>query len=103
MTAAQYGNVIKNPANQYNGLLGGNPNLSPEKADSLTAGVILQPRFIPGLALTADYFNIKVKNVIGLEAFGGVIAACFDGDAAECALIPASFFCTDSARRLESW
>ena len=58
----------RNPANQYNGLLGGNPNLSPEKADSLTAGVILQPRFIPGLALTADYFNIKVKNVIGARS-----------------------------------
>ena len=87
VTAQQYGNVIKNPANQYNGLLGGNPDLQPEKADSYTAGVILQPRFIPGLAITADYFNIKVKNVIGAEAFGGVIQACFDGDQSECDLI----------------
>ncbi|MEO7634737.1 MAG: TonB-dependent receptor [Sphingomicrobium sp.] len=87
VSAAQYGKVIKNPANQYNGLAGGNPNLAPEKADSFTAGVILQPRFIPGLALTADYFDIKVKNVIGTEAYGSVIAACFAGDAAECALI----------------
>ena len=30
MTAAQYGNVPPNPAGQYNGLLGGNPNLTPE-------------------------------------------------------------------------
>ena len=62
---------------------------SPEKADSLTAGVVIQPRFIPGLALTADYFNIKVKNVIGAEAYGNVFTQCFAGDAAECALFTA--------------
>jgi iron complex outermembrane receptor protein len=88
MSAAQYGTAItRNPANQYNGLLGGNPNLQPEKADSWTAGVILQPRFIPGLAITADYFNIKVKNVIGAEAYSNVFTQCFNGDATECDLI----------------
>jgi iron complex outermembrane receptor protein len=93
VTAAEYGTaLLRNPANQYNGLLGGNPNLSPEKADSLTAGVILQPRFIPGLALTADYFNIKVKNVIGAQAYGFVLGACmglpgFVQDPSQCAFI----------------
>ena len=88
MTAAQYGNpIVRNPSNQYNGFLGGNPDLSPEKADSFTAGAVIQPRFIPGLALTADYFNIKVKNVIGVEAYTSVFTQCFAGDAAECALI----------------
>ncbi len=33
-----------NPAGQYNGLLGGNPNLNPEKATTKTLGVVLQPR-----------------------------------------------------------
>ena len=88
MTAAQYGaGIVRNPANQYNGLLGGNPNLAPEKADSVTAGVVIQPRWIPGLALTADYFNIKVKNVIGIEAYTNVFTQCFAGDATECNLI----------------
>jgi iron complex outermembrane receptor protein len=95
MTAAQYGNpIVRNPSNQYNGFLGGNPDLSPEKADSLTAGVVVQPRWIPGLALTADYFNIKVKNVIGIEAYGNVFTQCFAGDAAECALIKRDQFGT---------
>lgn len=87
VTTAQYGHILANPANQYNGLLGGNPNLTPEKADTFTAGVILQPRFIPGLALTADYFDIKVKNLISTEAYSSVFQQCFGGDTAECRLV----------------
>jgi outer membrane receptor protein involved in Fe transport len=87
VSAAQYGLISANPANQYNGLFGGNPNLLPEKADTWTAGVVLQPRFVPGLALTADYFNIKVKNLIGGPAFNTVLNDCLDGDATSCALI----------------
>jgi len=87
VTAAQYGTVRANPASQYNALVGGNPDLEPEKSDSYTAGVVIQPRFIPGLALTADYFNIKVKNVIGSESYGSVFSECFNGDATECSYI----------------
>jgi len=65
-----------NPAGQYNGLLGGNPNLDPEKATTKTVGVVLQPSFIPRLALTIDYFNIEVKNAI--QGFGAdaILTAC---------------------------
>ncbi len=87
VTAAQFGNIQLNPANQYNGLFGGNARLKPETANTLTAGVILQPSFIPGLALTADYFNIKVKNVIGVQAYGSVFSNCFAGQTDQCALI----------------
>jgi iron complex outermembrane receptor protein len=92
VTAAQYGHVIANPAAQYNGLTGGNPELAPEVADSWTGGVVVQPRFIPGLAITADYFNIKVKNVIGTPAYGSVLNACMGlngvpQDPTQCALI----------------
>jgi outer membrane receptor protein involved in Fe transport len=76
VTAAQYGNVRANPAAQYNGLQGGNPNLTPEKADSLTVGVVLQPRWLPRFALSVDYFNIRVKNVIGALGADVIIAQC---------------------------
>ncbi|HEU4809543.1 MAG TPA: TonB-dependent receptor, partial [Sphingomicrobium sp.] len=33
-----FGNISANPANQYNGLFSGNPNLLPEKADTWTLG-----------------------------------------------------------------
>jgi outer membrane receptor protein involved in Fe transport len=57
-----------NPAGQYNGLLGGNPNLRPEKATTKTVGVVLQPSFIPRFALTVDYWNIKLDDAI--QGFG---------------------------------
>jgi iron complex outermembrane recepter protein len=76
VTAAQYGNISPNTAAQYQALFGGNPNLKPETADTWTAGVILQPRFVPGLAITADYFNIKVNNLIGALAFSQVLNGC---------------------------
>jgi outer membrane receptor protein involved in Fe transport len=76
VTAAQYGSIGPNPANQYQALFGGNPNLSPETADTWTAGAVIQPRFVPGLALTVDYFNIKVKNIIGTLGFDQVLNGC---------------------------
>jgi outer membrane receptor protein involved in Fe transport len=63
------------------GVLGnnqGNPNLSEEKGTSLTLGAIFQPRFIPGLSLTIDYYDIKVENVIQALASQTVIDLCYD-------------------------
>ena len=81
-----------NPAGQYNGLLGGNPNLSPEKATTKTVGVVLQPRMIPRLALTVDYWNIDLKGAI--QGFGAdaVINNCINHSTAtaaapSCALV----------------
>lgn len=56
--------VAPNPASQYNGLIGGNPNLVPEIADTYTVGGVFTPTFLPGLALSVDYFNIKVTGAI---------------------------------------
>ena len=57
--------IPKNPANQYQGLTGGNPNLKPELSDTYTAGVVWQPSFVPGLNVSVDYYNIKVDQFIG--------------------------------------
>jgi len=56
--------IEKNPANQYNGQTGGNPNLKPEISDTYTAGVVWSPSFVPGLNFSVDYFNIKVDQFI---------------------------------------
>ena len=81
-----------NPAEQYNGFVGGNPNLNPEKATTKTLGVVLQPRFIPRLAITADWYDIKIKNAI--QGFGAdaILSNCVNNTtatsvAASCALI----------------
>ena len=78
VTAAQYGQILASPAKQYNAQGGGNPLLNPEKADTKTVGVILQPRFIPGLALTADWFDIKVDDVIGTIPWNTILQTCLD-------------------------
>lgn len=57
---------------------GSNPDLLEEKADSYTAGVVIQPRFIPGLSLTADYYDITVKNVIVSLAAQTIVNSCYD-------------------------
>jgi outer membrane receptor protein involved in Fe transport len=82
------GGVSSNPANQYNSIFSGNANLTPEKADTYTAGIVVQPRWVPGLAFTVDYFNIKVKNLISPLSFNGVLASCaISGDPTLCALV----------------
>jgi outer membrane receptor protein involved in Fe transport len=65
-----------NPAEQYNGFIGGNPGLNPEKATTKTVGVVLQPRFIPRLALTVDYWTIRLTGAI--QGFGAdtILADC---------------------------
>jgi len=76
VTAAQYGNIVPNNAAQYNGLLGGNPLLTPEVATTITAGVVIQPSIIPGLALTLDWFDIKVDNAIGRIGADLILTTC---------------------------
>ena len=53
-----------NPAAQYNGFVGGNPDLQPETADTLSFGLAFQPSFLPGLRLQLDYFDISIEDAI---------------------------------------
>jgi iron complex outermembrane recepter protein len=64
-------------AGQINVTVGGNPNLQPEIADTITAGVVLQPSFLPGAALTLDYFNIKLRDAVSSPSQADVIDGCF--------------------------
>lgn len=57
---------------------GGNPNLSAETSDSYTYGGVLQPHWIPGLAITVDYYNIKVRQAIASVDAQTIINQCYD-------------------------
>jgi iron complex outermembrane recepter protein len=88
VSAAQFGRIRFNPAEQYNGLLGGNPDLLPETADSYTVGVVLQPRFLPRFALTVDGFDIRIKDTIGTIGADVILNQCLaTGDAFFCSRI----------------
>jgi outer membrane receptor protein involved in Fe transport len=43
----------------------GNPNLTPELADTFTAGVVFQPSFVPRLQMSVDYYKIEIQDSIG--------------------------------------
>ncbi|HYI64486.1 MAG TPA: TonB-dependent receptor [Allosphingosinicella sp.] len=76
VSAAQYGTIAGNPAGQYNGLVGGNPNLNPEIADTITLGFVFQPSFIPRFALTVDWFDIKIEDPIQPIGQDVILATC---------------------------
>jgi iron complex outermembrane recepter protein len=81
VTAAQYGHILANPAAQINTSGAGNPNLTPEVADTYTLGIVIQPQTVPGLVYSFDYYDIKIKNTIASLSSNSVLAACATGSA----------------------
>lgn len=59
-------------------LSGGNPNLQAEKSRSWTYGAIFQPSFLPGFALTVDYYDIKINRVIQSVDAQTILDSCYD-------------------------
>ncbi|WP_300542843.1 TonB-dependent receptor [Maricaulis sp.] len=60
------------------GFTGGNPDLDVETADTLTVGFVLEPRFIPGLSITADYYSIEIEDGIAAVGLQEILEACYD-------------------------
>lgn len=56
----------------------GNPDLDVENADTFTAGVVVRPRFIPGLAFSADYYKIKLDGAINRIGAQQTLNNCVD-------------------------
>ncbi|GGE15179.1 TonB-dependent receptor [Polymorphobacter glacialis] len=66
------------PANYaYSGFVTGNPDLSPEKADSWNAGVVLSPSFLPGFNLSVDYFRIDLGEAISTFSAQQIADLCY--------------------------
>lgn len=60
------------------GRAGGNRNLSEETARTWTAGIVIQPRFIPKLTVTADWYDIKLKNAVRTAEAQDIVDLCVD-------------------------
>lgn len=60
------------------GITGGNPDLLEETAKTWTAGVVLRPRFIRGLQIAVDWYNIKLTNAIATPEAQDVVDLCVD-------------------------
>lgn len=70
-------------------LQGSNPNLQPEKADTFTVGLVLQPKggFIGRFRASVDYYNIKISDAISTLGQQNIVTRCFEGDALSCSLV----------------
>jgi iron complex outermembrane recepter protein len=88
MPANLYGHVPEDPANQYNTLGGGNPNLSPEIADTKSVGLVFTPAVVSGFSAALDFYDIKIKDTIGSLGADDIINQCAaTGDPKLCSLI----------------
>jgi outer membrane receptor protein involved in Fe transport len=66
----------------------GNPELQNEKSNAWSIGAIISPRWIPGLTISADYLDIKLKDAISSFSATDVVDACYDSPD-----FPANDFC----------
>ncbi len=55
----------------------GNPNVQEETANTYTAGIVLQPRFIPGLTMVADYYRIEISDAITSVSTQDTVDLCY--------------------------
>ena len=57
---------------------GGNPTLVEERGKSLTIGMVVEPRMIPGLSVTVDYYKIEVTSLIAALGAQTIVNLCYD-------------------------
>lgn len=60
------------------GFAGGNPDLREEEATTWTAGVVVQPRFVPGLSVRADWYDIRLSGAINTVSANELARLCVD-------------------------
>ena len=63
---------------RFSGTTGGNPDLTEETATTYTFGGVLTPRFVPGLVLSVDYYNIEIEDAINVVGAQDIVDSCYD-------------------------
>ena len=88
VTAAQYGHIAQCVAGQCSTLEGGNADLAPEKANTLSYGVTFAPAALTGFSASLDYYKILLKQEISDVPQNISLNNCLaTGAAASCALV----------------
>jgi outer membrane receptor protein involved in Fe transport len=78
---------VPSPLTAISSVAGGNPNLKPERGTTYTAGVVLQPEWLPGFRFSVDYYNITINGVITRVDGQTIIDRCALGLAVYCGQI----------------
>src|SRR5690606_32728977 len=69
---------------------GGNPNLEPEEADTMTVGVVFQPSYnnwLDGFQVSLDWYSIQVDGLVGSLGQQRIVDECFAGNTTQCQYI----------------
>lgn len=68
---------------------GSNPRLQPEKADTFTVGMVVQPKtgFARRFRASVDYYNIQIKDAISTLGQQNIVTRCYQGDPLSCSLV----------------
>jgi len=78
---------VGSPNYQAQTAQGGNPNLNPEKAITVSGGVVLTPRWIEGLTLSFDWYSINLHGGIYATGDQTIINRCLQGESVYCSLL----------------
>lgn len=65
---------------RFSGTISGNPNLQEETATTWTVGTIISPRFLPGLMVSVDYYNIEIEDAINAVDDQDIVDNCVDAE-----------------------
>jgi len=60
------------------GFVGGNPNLSEESAETTTIGLVWTPPYVEGLAVSLDWYDIEITDVISSVSETRLINECYE-------------------------
>jgi iron complex outermembrane recepter protein len=78
-------------------LVSGNLDLKEESGDSVTIGAVFQPHFsaplASGLSASVDFYDIKIKDAIGIIPGNVVVRACFNTGGENPSYSPDNFYC----------
>jgi iron complex outermembrane recepter protein len=86
LTPAQLGTTPANgwrqPNPQAQAIIGGNPDLDPETADTITAGVVwnsnAESDWGSNLQVAVDYFDYQIENMISSLTSSSILGRCFN-------------------------
>lgn len=65
----------------------GNPNLRPEIGDTTVTGFVYQPRWLDGLQLSSDWYDVKIKDSVGSLGAQRIYDECKRGNTSFCGAI----------------
>ena len=80
---------------QVRALVGGNPDLEPESADTYTVGIVWQPDFSStDLRMAIDWFRYEIEDRIGSVGAASIVSRCFNAQDANPSYSNNNIWCT---------